>query len=306
MNNNQLFSITVPGSSANLGPGFDSIGLAINRYLTIRVSKSDDWKFIPQSANLDNLPSGKTNLIYQTAASIAEDFNRSLSPCEVLVTSEIPLARGFGSSAAAIVAGIELADKLLNLKLSITEKVQRASRYEGHPDNVAASIHGGLVIGTHLSHETEVVNGIYPEVDIVAVIPDYELKTSSSRNLLPSQLPYKEAVQASSISNVLVAALMQNNWDLAGKMMQKDLFHHPYREHAIPELKKAASIASELNVHGFSLSGAGPTIMCFAPQGTGADLQYQLKTRFQSHIVQQLKIDKKGVVSESHVTYHNN
>ncbi|UCZ54664.1 homoserine kinase [Bacillus shivajii] len=298
MKNKYLFSVTVPGSTANLGPGFDSVGLAINRYLKLNVYESDKWRFVPLSENLDDIPQGKTNFIYKIASSVAEQFYRLLPACEVEVNSELPLARGLGSSAAAIVAGIELADQLLDLQMHPKEKVHLASQFEGHPDNVAASYYGGLVIGTHHHKETDVIFGIYPEFDIVAVIPEYELKTSSARDLLPSELSYCNAVKASSISNVLIAALLQERWDIAGKMMQNDLFHHPYRDKVIPEFNEVVSLSSNFNMYGIALSGAGPSIMCFVPQGIGSELQQELAAIFKSHSIQLLNVEKRGVVVE--------
>ncbi|SDZ67923.1 homoserine kinase [Evansella caseinilytica] len=291
-----LFTITVPGSTANLGPGFDSIGLAVDRYLTLHVEKSDEWLFTMQSANLDGLPTGKDNLIYQVAAAVAEEAGHfPLPSCHVTVSSDIPLSRGMGSSAAAIVAGIELADQLLELKMTLKEKSRRASLWESHPDNVTASLYGGLVIGSHRDDDTDIIFGGYPDFDIIAVIPDYELKTKASRTLLPEQLSFADAVTASSVSNVLVAALLQKNWATAGKMMSKDLFHQNYRMPVIPELQKAGEILSELDVYGAALSGAGPIVLFFAPEGKGEKVKQKLAPHFQEQDVQLLKVDRNGV-----------
>lgn len=300
MTSDMLFSITVPGSTANLGPGFDSIGLAVDRYLRLDVSQADDgWKFIPMSEEVAGIPSGKDNLIYEVAASLAADYDKELPPCNIHMYSEIPLSRGMGSSAAAIVAAIELADVLLDLNMTIEEKARRASLVEGHPDNVTASLYGGLVIGTHNEEETEVIFGGYPEIEMVAVIPDYELKTKDSRGLLPGEFSYGDAVKASSISNVLVAALLKNRWDVAGKMMMKDLFHQPYRGKVVPELEKGLAIASQLDVYGVSLSGAGPIVLFHAPVGEGQRVKEELDSHFPGYDIQVLKVDKNGVTCRS-------
>ncbi|MFA9556369.1 homoserine kinase [Evansella sp. AB-rgal1] len=300
-----LFSITVPGSTANLGPGFDSIGLAVDRYLTLQVKKSDTWEFESTSEELEGLPTGKDNLIYQITASIAEDFGRELPPCSVSMYSDIPMSRGLGSSAAAIVAGIELADQLLSLDLSVDDKAKRASAFEGHPDNVTASLYGGLVIGSHREDDTNIILGGYPDVEMVAVVPKYELKTKESRGLLPEQLSFREAVEASSVSNVLVAALLQNNWDVVGKMMSKDLFHQPYREAVVPELKVANELAPELPVYGVTLSGAGPIVLFFAHKGKGEFVKNALSEHFNNHAIQLLKVDTNGVTVRQAVSSEN-
>lgn len=295
MKDDMLFSITVPGSTANLGPGFDSIGLAVNRYLTLQVCRNDAWEFVPMSDILAGIPTDKSNLIYEVAASVASDYGMELAPCKVHLYSDIPLSRGMGSSAAAIVAAIELADKLLDLNMTNKEKLRRASIYEGHPDNVAASLYGGLVIGIHDDEETELIHDIYPDVDLIAVIPDYKLKTTDSRRLLPDEFSYAEAVKASSVSNVLVASLLQNRWDLAGKMMMKDLFHQPYRKKVVPELEKAFSIVDDLNVYGASLSGAGPIVIFYTAVGNGESVIDEIKKHYPTHDVQLLQVDNQGV-----------
>lgn len=289
------FSIRVPASTANLGPGFDSVGMALNRYLTLDIKSSDQWKFTMKSENLEGIPTGKENFIFQVADWISKEYGRELPSVEVSMESDIPLSRGFGSSATAIVAGIELANQLLDLGLSIDEKTRWASIHEGHPDNVAPSISGGLIIGSHREEETNIVYAGVPDIDLVAVIPEYELSTKESRNALPEAFSHREAVEASSISNVLVAAILQNNWALAGKMMNKDLFHCPYRMPHIPEWQKAAELVEELPVYGATLSGAGPIILFFAPKGTGKEVKLQLRGHFNEHRVELLEVDRDGV-----------
>lgn len=142
-----MFSITVPASTANLGPGFDSIGLALNKYLYLEGSQAEQWVFECDSPGLTNLK--PTNLITEAASFASKHFGSSLPPCHVKMENEIPLAKGFGSSAAATVAGIELASYFCRSAVSKADKARIASLWEGHPDNVAASIYGGLVIGAH-------------------------------------------------------------------------------------------------------------------------------------------------------------
>ncbi|PYZ91652.1 homoserine kinase [Salipaludibacillus keqinensis] len=289
------FSIRVPASTANLGPGFDSIGMALNRYLTLDVRLSDEWIFVVKSDNLEGIPTGKENLIFQVADWIAKEFKHTLPAAEVEMVSNIPLSRGFGSSATAIVAGIELANQLLGLDLSVDEKTRWASLHEGHPDNVAPSIYGGLIIGSHREEETNIVYAGVPDIDLVAVIPEYELSTKESRSSLPSEFSHGEAVEASSISNVVVAAILQGDWKLAGRLMNKDLFHRPYRMPGIPEWQKAAELAQDLPVYGATLSGAGPIVLFFAPKGNGKQVKLQLRGHFNDHRVELMEVDRHGV-----------
>lgn len=297
------FSITVPGSSANLGPGFDSVGLAVNRFLSLEVHISDQWLFQSSSVDLKGIESGEDNLIYQVAAHIAKELGQELPPCFVEMKSDIPLARGLGSSAAAIVAGIELANQLMGEPLSIEEKVRYASLWEGHPDNVAASIYGGLVIGTHTETSTDVLYGGIPEVDLVLLVPSEELKTKKARGVLPAELTYRQAVRASSVANVLVAALLQGNWEAAGKMMNEDLFHHPYRLELVPHLEEVIRVVQEeTSAYGAALSGAGPTMLCLAPAKRGEEIQIKLQRHFPAFEVVVLRPAKEGIQVKKGIT----
>ncbi|MFC3886698.1 homoserine kinase [Bacillus songklensis] len=291
----QRFIITVPASSANLGPGFDSVGIALSRYLSLKVELAEKWEFIPKTKDVEEIPTNEENLMYQVAAQVAEKYEVPLPPAKVEVESDIPLTRGLGSSASAIVAGIELANELCGLQLTIEEKLRTASLIEGHPDNVGPSLYGGLIIGNHHEKSTQVVHLSDIDLEIVAVIPRYELRTSEARSVLPKELSYRTAVEASAVSNVLVAALMSRNWQLAGEMMERDLFHEPYRASLVPELEVVRLEAKKKGALGTALSGAGPTILCLAQKGTGKDIAGHLQHLLPSCDVSLLHVDQHGV-----------
>ncbi len=183
---NNRFVIKVPASTANLGPGFDSIGLALNLYLTLEVEASDKWEFFSTTDELKQFPPNEQHFICQVALRTATKFGKELTPCKVKMDSEIPLGRGLGSSASAIVAGIELADYAADLGLTKQEKLLLATEMEGHPDNVGASIYGGLVIGCYQPGEVNLVS--FPELpfEMVMVIPKEILLTKDSRDILPT------------------------------------------------------------------------------------------------------------------------
>ncbi len=292
--------ITVPASSANLGPGFDSIGIAVNRYLTLTVTKNDSWRFIATTDTVKGVPEGKDNLIYEVAEHVAVKYDQTMEsvPCEVKMASTIPLARGLGSSASAIIAGIELANQLLELNLTNEDKVRISSLWEGHPDNVSPSVYGGLLIGSHTDEDTHVVYCGVPEIDIVMLVPEEELMTKKARGVLPTEIPYRQAILGSSVSNVLVAAILQGNWELAGKMMVRDVFHHPYRKDLVPGLEDVLGCIHELGAYGAALSGAGPAIICFTKLGEGIELEAKLNERFPQFATELVKPDANGVVVE--------
>jgi homoserine kinase len=296
MSEDGMCVIKVPGSSANLGPGFDSIGLAVNLYLTIRAEKSDAWEVIPESKELECFPRDDANFICQTAIKTAALFGKEMPPCRLKVKSDIPLARGLGSSASAIVAGIELADSMCGLNLSRDEKLKIAAKAEGHPDNVGAAIFGGLFIGYQT--EEEVNKAVFRDlfVDLVVVVPKEELLTKASRNVLPEQLSFAEAVKAGAVGNLLVSALLIGDFPLAGKMMRSDRYHQPYRRQLVPHFEKIEEAALAGGAFGAALSGAGPSILCFAENGEGEKLANVLAGRFPEMDVLMLAIDRKGSV----------
>ncbi|WP_186576406.1 homoserine kinase [Aquibacillus kalidii] len=285
--------IKVPSSTSNLGAGFDSIGLALNLFLELKVTKSESWEFIPGSDCLNDIPTGKDNLVYQIAEQVAVKFDKGpLSPCRVEMKSDIPLARGLGSSATATIAGIELANVLLDLNLSQEEKLDIATNIEGHPDNVAPSLMGGCVIG-HFDYEVNWIKAKVENVTFVAIIPNFELKTKEARAVLPSTFKYQEAVHASSIANVSVAAICQGDWELLGKMMKKDLFHQPYRKYLIPHYEELEAYLEE-SVYGTFLSGAGPTMIAIVNNIKVEELLNKWKADYSQFEWLPLQVENEG------------
>jgi len=291
-----MFSIRVPASTANLGPGFDSIGLALSLYLTVHVYQSERWEVTPLSEEMKAFPTDENHYVIKIAKKVATNYGKELPPCRLAIESEIPLARGLGSSASAIVAGIQLADSLCNLQLTREEKVHLASLEEGHPDNAGASVAGGLVIGEHEEEQTALLSFSLANVEVAVVIPKYELLTSDSRNVLPSSLAFKESVKASAIANTFLAALLAGNYEMAGKMMKRDLFHQPYRRELVPLLTEVEEIAYKKGAFGVALSGAGPSIVCFAETKQMRKLLQSLSEYFLDCDVKQIDIDQEGCV----------
>ncbi|MFT8872466.1 MAG: homoserine kinase [Sporolactobacillus sp.] len=274
-------SIRVPGSTSNLGPGFDSIGMAIDRYLDLKAVPGERWSFRYLDSPDFNPPVSE-NLIYQTAAAVAKRAGCTLPAQAVQVRSDIPLARGLGSSGAAIIAGIELADALLSLRLSSQAKATVAGAIEGHPDNVTASLFGGLVVSVQAGEGVDSVCLPAPAFDFVTVIPDFELKTSDARRVLPASLPFSEAIAGSSVANVLIGALINHDGALAGRMMESDHFHQSFRAGLLPHFNETARVAKRNGAYGTFLSGAGPTLMALASQTASGAICDALRRTFPS------------------------
>lgn len=247
--------IKVPASSANLGPGFDSIGVAISLYLTIDVLEETDHWVVDH--DLGDLPKDEKNMIVASALKIKPD----LAPRHLRVESDISLAHGLGSSSSAIVGGIELADKLGGMHLAPHEKIELASQLEGHPDNVAPTILGSLVVGCKVNGHFTAVKAPVPPFAMIAYIPAYNLKTSDARAVLPKELSFKDAVQASAVANTAVAALFAQDYEKAGELMEADLFHERYRSKLVPELEIIRNVGHSHGAVATYLSGAGPTVM---------------------------------------------
>ena len=282
--------IIVPATSANIGPGFDSVGVAVSKYLIIEVlGKSDQW--IIEHDLGRRIPSNERNLLIKVARRIAP----AIRPHHLKMTTDIPLARGLGSSSSVIVAGIELANQLANLQLSNAEKLNLATKIEGHPDNVAPAIYGNLTISSYVNGEVSTVVTKFPEVSLIAYIPNYELRTKDSRGVLPKELSYQEAVAASSIANVAIAALMKGDMVVAGQAIESDRFHEHFRQGLIKEFPKIKMMAKENGAYATYLSGAGPTVMILVPKERSNTLKEKIEEQQFKGQVFELQVDCKGV-----------
>ena len=286
--------IIVPATSANVGPGFDSVGVAVTKYLEIQVCEErEEWMIEHQLGKW--IPRDERNLLLKIALQIAPD----LQPRRLKMVSDIPLARGLGSSSSVIVAGIELANQLGNLKLSKHEKLQLATKIEGHPDNVAPAIYGNLVIASSVEGQVSAVVAPFPECAFLAYIPNYELRTRDSRGVLPKKLSYKEAVAASSIANVAIAALLTGDMVKAGKAIESDLFHERYRQDLVREFATIKKVAKKNGAYATYLSGAGPTVMVLADPDKMPKIKAELEKQPFKGKLHDLQVDKEGVRVEA-------
>ena len=282
--------IIVPATSANVGPGFDSVGVAVTKYLEIQVCEErEEWMIEHQLGKW--IPRDERNLLLKFALQIAPD----LQPRRLKMVSDIPLARGLGSSSSVIVAGIELANQLGNLKLSKHEKLQLATKIEGHPDNVAPAIYGNLVIASSVEGQVSAVVAPFPECAFLAYIPNYELRTRDSRGVLPKKLSYKEAVAASSIANVAIAALLTGDMVKAGQAIESDLFHERYRQELVREFATIKKVAKRNGAYATYLSGAGPTVMVLADPDKMPKIKAELEKQPFKGKLHELQVDTQGV-----------
>jgi homoserine kinase len=241
--------VRVPGSSANLGPGFDTMAAAVSVHLELEVEEAEEFSV---DVGGQDLPANETNLCVRGFADLHEVERHAFR-----MRSQIPLAAGLGSSAAAIVAGLVAADHMYELALGRDEIFERAARIEGHPDNVAASVHGGFVICAD-GH----VTGLEPPagLEAVAVIPAEQVPTAEARAALPSEVPLADAVFNVGHAAVLTLGLARADLALIARGLQ-DRLHQPARERLYPRSMDLVRRASELGGLGATISGAGPTVL---------------------------------------------
>lgn len=276
----KAFSVKVPASTANLGPGFDSIGLALDLYLTVHVSGASVPSVEYLDENYSSLSAGSDNLLFTTIEFTASRYSKKVPPVKLEVETEIPLGRGLGSSASAIAAGIEIADRLLDLDLSMQEKLEIGTELEGHPDNISASLLGGLTISYWDGEGLTVSHTAAADIGVIILVPPSEFLTSESRGLLPGELLYASAVRSSAAANVFSAAAARGDWTTAGRMMEKDEFHEPYRKNRFPHFDDIRELCTENGAYGSAISGAGPSLFIAVEPGREDGLSELLEKRF--------------------------
>ena len=256
-------TVRAPASSANLGPGFDSLGLSLPLYTTLRVTPQAVTEVVPLGEALASTPADESNYLYGAMRLVARAVGRELPPARVEIETEVPLARGLGSSAAALIAGIIAGNELLGQPLTQAELLELSAREEGHPDNVAPALFGGIVVATLDKLGTHYVRLDPPaHLGVTVLIPDFELSTSKARAVLPREYSRADAVHALSHAALLAAALSQGRLDLLQHAMQ-DYIHQIWRAPLVPGLSDILDDAHKHGALGAALSGAGPTVLCF-------------------------------------------
>ncbi|KIL48781.1 homoserine kinase [Jeotgalibacillus alimentarius] len=294
------FTVKTPASTANLGPGFDSIGLALPIYQKIDVQPYQQWKVSYEHEDFQDLPTDQSNLILQTINKVAAAAGTEC-PCAALtVSSEIPLSKGLGSSAAAISAGVSIANRLMDLGLTEDEQIRLASDIEGHPDNVSASIAGGLTVSRYADREVTTVSIPVGGFSVVIMAPEAELATKKSRGVLPDQLPYRDAVLSSAAANVMVAAFAAKDFYKAGQVMMKDSFHEPFRENFFPDLTDIKKDACHAGAFAVTISGAGPCISIFTEDTHISTVVDRLSEKYSSYQLLTLKPVNQGTLITEH------
>jgi homoserine kinase len=301
--------VRAPASSANLGPGFDTMALALGLYLecTLRLS-GKGFSVRVSGAERSGIPPDETCLTWRAFLHLTG--GNAPPGAELEIVNDIPVGKGLGSSAAAIVAGLALADEWGNLGKSREELVQAATEIEGHPDNVAAAVLGGFVVncqtaggspeGPKNGRVISLKQGLGASMEIVVVVPDFQLSTSSARAALPEQYSRRDSVFNVQRAALLVAALAQGRTDLIREAM-RDRLHQPYRAPLIPGLEDALELRGVPGLLGVALSGAGPSVVAFCSGHTeevGAAIAACFRAKHIPARARVLPVEEKGVVAE--------
>lgn len=296
-------NVRVPASTSNLGAGFDCFGLALKLYLTVRVTSSSNESEpcrVTTTGAPENeaLPRNAVNLIYRAMSFAARRESASLPPIELNVHNEIPLASGLGSSAAAIVAGIKLAGLITGRDIPDQSIQNYATEFEGHPDNVTASLYGGFVASC-LGNDGAVISTkfAWPEnIRVVVVSPHSQLPTHVARAALPRTVTRNDAVHNLQRTALFTAAIAQQRYDLLWEAMC-DRLHQPQRESLVPGLAEALALPRMHGLLGIALSGAGPSIVALVVDNDD-EIGARLASCFRAHkiesTVRTLAVDNDG------------
>ena len=288
----------VPASTSNLGAGFDALSLALQMYLDVEVREAQQTGIVTRGVSVESIPLGPDNLILRVAQRTAELRGRILPALELMINNDIPLARGLGSSAAAIVAGVTCYELICGDRLSEDDFFRCAMEFEPHPDNLAAALHGGLIsaatsaAGDVFVSRLDVAQGVTPLV----VIPEFELSTAKARDVLPDTYSRADTVFNVQRSALTIAALTNGQWSLLREAM-RDRMHQPFRSPLIPGLDEVLALDAP-GLHGIALSGAGPTVFALTAAGRAESVGASIVSIFAKHGIaaaaRKVKIDKKG------------
>lgn len=272
---------TVPATTANLGPGFDCLGLALS--LTNQVTFNvigDGLSIKVYGEGAESIPTDNTNLVFRSADRLFEQVGRRPPGLEIIQRNQIPVSSGLGSSAAAVLAGILAANTLLGFPLTDSELLTLATEIEGHPDNVTPAFYGGLTLSLFDGEELIVEHIPVPDMTVVVVLPAFYLPTIEARTALPAQVPISDAVYNASRVGLLVRALETGDYSRFRIAMQ-DKLHQPYRMGLIPGMEAAFKGAIEAGAASVALSGAGPALIAFAADGHQA-IELAMKRGFEA------------------------
>lgn len=296
-----MVRVIVPATTANLGPGFDTMGLALDMYTEVIMEAGGEGiRITSEGEGSEELSSSEDNLIYKCAKKLFDSVEYEPKGLSLRIINGIPLSRGLGSSASAIIAGLLAAREISAANISDYELLKMATEVEGHPDNVAPALFGGFVLSRMEGKEI-----IYRKIDVddkllaVVAIPEFELPTEKSRAILPRTVSREDAIFNIGNASLLVYSLLMKDYSLLRKAMN-DRLHEPYRIPLVPGLEEVKRRALGAGAFSAALSGAGPTVIAFADEHSSESVRTAMEEGFRSagidSDVRILNLQNKGAI----------
>lgn len=258
--------IKVPATTANCGPGFDSIGIACTFYNELKVTQLDTDRIELEvtGEGQGTIPATRDNIVIRAMDKVFTRVGYKCSGVRLKMHNRIPLARGLGSSAAAIVGGLFAANELSGGNLTRHDLFEMATEMEGHPDNVAPAIFGGITVSMMENEKPSYLRFMPPKpIYLIVAIPRFRLATKKARSVLPKQIPHEDAVFNLSRTAMLITALAHGKYNFLPQALE-DKLHQPYREPLIKGMTDVVALAKEAGAYGCVISGAGPSLIAFA------------------------------------------
>lgn len=294
---------TVPATTANLGPGFDCLGMALGLYNHITMHEAEGLTITTSGSDTHKIPLDNSNMVVSAAEVVFQKLGRKPKGLHIHLEAHVPVGSGLGSSSTAVLGGILSANALMQGDLTQEDLLQIATDYEGHPDNVAPALLGGLVLGVQTGeHQLHIERFGIPPQKAIIVLPDIKLLTEEARAVLPSHISRQDAIFNSSRIGLLIRALQLVDYNKLAIAMQ-DRLHQPYRFPLIAGSENAVNSAKQVGAAAVALSGAGPSLIAFAPDHHQAIANAMAEAFQQAGLTSRqwiLPIDTRG----SEVTIH--
>lgn len=302
MMENGKVTVQVPATSANCGPGFDCLGLACtlyNEFTYEQLPLEQGVQVVSEGQGSGQLPEGRSNLAAQSFFALWEKLKQPETGLKITCRIRVPVSRGLGSSSTAIVAGLTAANALAGNPLTKAELVTEATKIEGHPDNVAPAILGGITVNVMEDGRVESLKiPLAKPLKLVVLVPEMQLPTSRARAALPKEVSHKDAVYNTSRAALLVGSLMSGDYEFLTTALE-DRLHQPYRLPLIPGAKEALEAARKAGAYNGIISGAGSTLMAYVPEDgdpmkVGRAMEEPFKKRNIGTTIHLLDIDADG------------
>ncbi len=281
-----MIKIRVPATTANLGPGFDCLGLSLKLYLNLEIEEMEEGfvvEYQGEGAEKFSAKKKEDTLIWKSINLVLKRTHKDIHKkgLKIKALNEIPVTRGLGSSASAIIGGIVGAARLYNIDFTDQEMLELALSLEGHMDNIVPALIGGLTLAYKTGQEE--IRWIRiktpPDLRIVVAIPEFTLNTGKMRKVLPQKVALPEAIFNLSRSALLVNALQNSDWEVLAEAME-DRLHQPYRAPFIPGIEDMFSQIKETGLAGIALSGSGPSVVSLTKKGREGEISKIMKDAF--------------------------